>query len=165
MAAGHSKNPHTTCTCFDALQNAAEWLQHYNQQQQPGQLQPVVQHPRYARVNTLKCSVQEVQQQLLATCHSGSTSSSGVGSCLDLHVDKLLPDVLVFPPNTDLHDHPLVEQGVLILQVCVCEYEASTAAACNVQIHYQQQLATPCNITATTSARQYYTITEHLELY
>ena len=30
--------------------------------------------------------------------------------------DGLLPDLLVFPPGTDLHDHPLVEAGALILQ-------------------------------------------------
>ena len=32
-------------------------------------------------------------------------------------VDALLPDLLNFPPGTDLHDHPLVESGALILQV------------------------------------------------
>ena len=32
-------------------------------------------------------------------------------------VDKLLPDVLHFPPATDLHDHPLVQSSCLILQV------------------------------------------------
>ena len=31
--------------------------------------------------------------------------------------DELLPDLLVFPPQTDLHSHPLVESGSLILQV------------------------------------------------
>ncbi len=32
-------------------------------------------------------------------------------------VDELLPDVLLFPAGTDLHDHPLVTNGSLILQV------------------------------------------------
>ena len=32
-------------------------------------------------------------------------------------LDTLLPDLLKLPPGTDLHDHPLVEEGVLILQV------------------------------------------------
>lgn len=32
-------------------------------------------------------------------------------------MDPLLPDVLVFPPRVDLHDHPLVKDGSLILQV------------------------------------------------
>ena len=34
--------------------------------------------------------------------------------------DKLLPDVLLFPPGSDLHDHPLVVEGKLLLQVCPC---------------------------------------------
>jgi putative methyltransferase len=34
-----------------------------------------------------------------------------------LQVDDLLPDLLVFPPGTDLHDHPMVAAGELILQV------------------------------------------------
>ena len=31
-------------------------------------------------------------------------------------MDALLPDVLLFPPGTDLHDHPLVKDSRLILQ-------------------------------------------------
>lgn len=34
-------------------------------------------------------------------------------------VDDLLPDVLLFPPATDLHDHPLVKSSCLILQACL----------------------------------------------
>ena len=30
--------------------------------------------------------------------------------------DSLLPDLLSFPPGTDLHDHPLVASGALVLQ-------------------------------------------------
>lgn len=30
--------------------------------------------------------------------------------------DGLLPDLLCFPPGTDLHDHPLVASGALVLQ-------------------------------------------------
>lgn len=123
-------------------QDAAGWLQH-NQQQQQGQgsdqqQQPVVvvQHPRYARVNTLKASMQEVLAQLQAepssqaaaaggnnadntnnTNKSSSSRQSGGGYADVVAVDGLLPDLLVFPPGTDLHDHPLVEEGVLILQV------------------------------------------------
>lgn len=32
-------------------------------------------------------------------------------------VDQLLPDLLLFPAGSDLHDHPLVANGSLILQV------------------------------------------------
>ena len=35
-------------------------------------------------------------------------------------MDELLPDVLVFAAGTDLHDHPLVTDGRLILQVGAC---------------------------------------------
>ena len=34
-----------------------------------------------------------------------------------MEVDSLLPDVLAFPEGTDLHDHPLVRDRRLILQV------------------------------------------------
>ena len=36
---------------------------------------------------------------------------------MQVQVDDLLPDVLLFPPSTDLHDHPLVLEGSLVLQV------------------------------------------------
>lgn len=94
------------------VQDAAGWLQaQHNQQQDQPQQQAAVQHPRHARVNLLKAAVQDVLAQLQ------DSSSSGGSSGFDVHIDDLLPDLLVFPPGTDLHDHPLVEQGVLILQV------------------------------------------------
>lgn len=43
--------------------------------------------------------------------------NSWFGGAQAVHVDDLLPDVLLFPPGTDLHDHPLVLDGRLILQV------------------------------------------------
>jgi putative methyltransferase len=116
-------------------QDAAGWLQATAQQQQPQSLQqqPTVPHPRHARINTLKADVQQVLQQLRGAgstgkhSSSGSTNSSaGAGGGYDVYVDGLLPDLLVFPPGTDLHDHPLVEQGELILQVCAevqCQLE------------------------------------------
>lgn len=33
-----------------------------------------------------------------------------------IEVDSLLPDLLLLPPGTDMHDHPLVANGSLILQ-------------------------------------------------
>lgn len=69
--------------------------------------------PRTARVNLLKISVAEalawlrsppLSHQKLATLGNKAT------------VDELLPDVLLFPAGTDLHDHPLVTSGSLILQ-------------------------------------------------
>lgn len=38
----------------------------------------------------------------------------------DVQVDAHLPDVLIFPAGTDLHDHPMVLAGQLILQVEPC---------------------------------------------
>lgn len=35
--------------------------------------------------------------------------------------DEHLPDVLVFPPGTDLHDHPLYVSGHILLQDKVLE--------------------------------------------
>lgn len=98
--------------------NAAAWLQQqqHPQQQQQQQMTP---HPRYARVNTLKASVADVLHQLQQ--QAAASAGQGTGKqqrCLqEPLVDELLPDVLMFPPGTDLHDHPLVQQGVLILQV------------------------------------------------
>lgn len=120
-----------------AVPDAAAWLsmqqqQHQSTGQQQQQQQQTVQHPRFARVNTLKASVAEVlnqiQQQLGASaatsgagrkrskqCHTEQAAVTEPEQQL-VHIDDLLPDVLVFPPGTDLHDHPLVQQGVLILQ-------------------------------------------------
>jgi putative methyltransferase len=92
----------------------------------------MVAHPRFARVNTLKATVQDVLAQLTAAAathkqqqqqqqnkphdakqrakHASNAAAAPV-------VDDLLPNLLVFPAGTDLHDHPLVQQGVLILQV------------------------------------------------
>jgi putative methyltransferase len=94
------------------VQDVAAWLTAHQQQQQQQsqQQQPMVQHPRFARVNTLKASVQQVLAQLR---NSNGSSSRFEG----VKVDDLLPDLLVFPAGTDLHDHPLVTEGVLILQV------------------------------------------------
>jgi hypothetical protein len=100
------------------LQDAAAWLQVTQQQQQHSQQQqPTVQHPRHARVNLLKASLEQVLAQLQGSSGAGSCSSDKGG--FDVHADELLPDLLVFPPGTDLHDHPLVTEGVLILQVRV----------------------------------------------
>jgi hypothetical protein len=37
--------------------------------------------------------------------------------CQDATVDPLLPDVLLLPSGTDMHSHPLVAEGSLVLQV------------------------------------------------
>jgi len=72
---------------------------------QPGgqALAAVPTHSRYARVNTLKTTLDAVELFL---------ARGGLKPTRDEHV----PDLLAFPPNTDLHDHPLVKDGRLILQ-------------------------------------------------
>ena len=58
-------------------------------------------HSRHARVNALKISTEAATRAL-----------SRLRPAIDPHV----PNLLVFPPGTDLHDHPMVRDGRLILQ-------------------------------------------------
>ena len=48
-------------------------------------------------------------------------------------VDPLLPDILVFPPRADLHDHPLVTNGSLILQV-MTQRDATSQCCTHVKL-------------------------------
>ena len=73
--------------------------------------------PRTARVNELKMSIEDAlawirspPPQHLHKWGKYSHPSSGVT------VDAHLPELLNFPPGADLHDHPLVTNGSLILQ-------------------------------------------------
>ncbi|RDY13082.1 putative 28S rRNA (cytosine-C(5))-methyltransferase [Mucuna pruriens] len=63
---------------------------------------PDVSVPRYVRVNTLKLDVDsallELQKQY------------------SVQKDNLLPELLILPPRTDLHDHPLVKNGSIFMQ-------------------------------------------------
>ncbi|MBN3293924.1 NSUN5 methyltransferase, partial [Polypterus senegalus] len=77
--------------------------------------------PRYARVNTLKTTVEDAIDYLKRDgfTYQGQAKSledlgllSGKNFCSDLH----LPDLLVFPSNTDLHAHFLYQAGHIILQ-------------------------------------------------
>ncbi|KAJ8319844.1 hypothetical protein KUTeg_001431 [Tegillarca granosa] len=81
--------------------------------------------PRYVRVNTLKttteCVIQEFEsdgwEQLTYSqdydSFIGCIGRLGDGQFMkDLHI----PDLLVFPPGTDLHDNKFCESGEIILQ-------------------------------------------------
>ncbi|NXX29861.1 NSUN5 methyltransferase, partial [Nicator chloris] len=77
--------------------------------------------PRYIRVNTLKTCVDDVINffQRQGYAYLGKAASveelkalSGKKFCLDLH----LPELLVFPSQTDLHDNLLYTSGHIILQ-------------------------------------------------
>ncbi|KAF8369461.1 hypothetical protein HHK36_032521 [Tetracentron sinense] len=58
--------------------------------------------PRYVRVNTLKLGVEPAIHEL--------------GKQNTVKRDDMVPDLLMLPPGTDLHDHPLVKNGSVFLQ-------------------------------------------------
>lgn len=58
--------------------------------------------PRYARVNTLKMDVESALVEFKKQ--------------YEVCQDAMVPDLLIFPPRTDLHDHPLVKSGSVFLQ-------------------------------------------------
>lgn len=63
---------------------------------------PDVSRPRYVRVNTLKLDVESARLELEKQ--------------YSVQKDDLLPDLLVLPPGSDLHNHPLVVNGSIFLQ-------------------------------------------------
>lgn len=82
--------------------------------------------PRYARVNTLKIQ-KKVLLERLERAREGARkrereddpNNNGKKTRKVLpvfHEDALIPDLLVFPSGTDLHAHPAVRTGQLILQ-------------------------------------------------
>uniref|UniRef100_A0A1J3IVJ1 Putative 28S rRNA (Cytosine-C(5))-methyltransferase n=1 Tax=Noccaea caerulescens TaxID=107243 RepID=A0A1J3IVJ1_NOCCA len=58
--------------------------------------------PRYARVNTLKIDVDSAVKEL--------------EKLYKVQKDETVPDLLVMPPRSDLHAHPLVMNGRIFLQ-------------------------------------------------
>jgi putative methyltransferase len=105
---------------------------------------PAAPHPRTARVNALKMSPREALAWMRAPPPEHAALWAATASARASHhacirtrpppppppspllhaalqgqlaeVDGLLPDLLTFPPGTDLHDHPLVSSGALLLQ-------------------------------------------------
>ncbi|KAJ4709007.1 RNA (C5-cytosine) methyltransferase [Melia azedarach] len=63
---------------------------------------PDVTKPRYVRVNTLKMDVDSAMLELRKQ--------------FVVKKDDLVPDLLILPPGSDLHDYPLVMNGSLFLQ-------------------------------------------------
>ncbi|NXJ93294.1 NSUN5 methyltransferase, partial [Corythaixoides concolor] len=96
--------------------------------------------PRYVRVNTLKTRVDDVidffkRQGYSYLGKAGSVEElralSGKKFLLDLH----LPELLVFPPQTDFHDNLLYTSGHIILQdkaSCLPAFLLSPAAGSHV---------------------------------
>ncbi|XP_066321432.1 25S rRNA (cytosine-C(5))-methyltransferase NSUN5-like [Miscanthus floridulus] len=58
--------------------------------------------PRFLRVNTLKITTESVIEEL--------------NKIHMVDKDDMIPDMLVLPPGTDLHNHPLVTDGKVFLQ-------------------------------------------------
>ncbi|KAF9977506.1 hypothetical protein BGZ73_005777 [Actinomortierella ambigua] len=75
--------------------------------------------PRYVRVNLLKMTLQQVVDAFVAdgwTFLSTPPSPPTPLAPKTFHRDEHLDFMLVFPPKSDLHLHPLYTSGVLILQ-------------------------------------------------
>ncbi|XP_012378253.1 28S rRNA (cytosine-C(5))-methyltransferase isoform X2 [Dasypus novemcinctus] len=82
---------------------------------------PASQVPRFVRVNTLKTCCDDAVDYFKRQGFSYKGRASSLddiralkGKCFLL--DPLLPELLVFPAQTDLHEHPLYQAGHLILQ-------------------------------------------------
>ncbi|XP_044464424.1 25S rRNA (cytosine-C(5))-methyltransferase NSUN5 isoform X1 [Mangifera indica] len=63
---------------------------------------PDVTKPRYVRVNTLKMDVDSAALEL--------------GQHYMVRKDDMVPDLLILPPGSDLHNHPLVVNGGVFMQ-------------------------------------------------
>lgn len=81
--------------------------------------------PRYARVNTLKITQELLLERLAAARESkkrlreeeDTPSKSGAHRLLPPFTeDPVVPNLLVFAPGVDLHAHPAVRRGQLVLQ-------------------------------------------------
>ncbi|XP_074045543.1 28S rRNA (cytosine-C(5))-methyltransferase isoform X2 [Macrotis lagotis] len=77
--------------------------------------------PRFVRVNTLRSRLEDAVDYLKREGYGYQGRASGLEELRALRgkrfcLDPLLPELLVFPPGTDLHQHPLHRAGHLILQ-------------------------------------------------
>ncbi|KAH0623183.1 hypothetical protein JD844_031228 [Phrynosoma platyrhinos] len=74
--------------------------------------------PRYARVNALKTRVEHVVDYFKRQgyAYQGKGEASALSAGKKFLLDSLFPDLLVFPPQTDLHEDQLYQAGHLILQ-------------------------------------------------
>jgi putative methyltransferase len=96
-------------------------LAEQQQQQQQQQQSQAARLPRYVRVNTLKMTLDAAVAVL---CAEGWTHvpvpTEGIPSAPPepplFWVDPHVPSLLVMPPETELHEHALVQSSALILQ-------------------------------------------------
>uniref|UniRef100_A0A9I9DDV3 SAM-dependent MTase RsmB/NOP-type domain-containing protein n=1 Tax=Cucumis melo TaxID=3656 RepID=A0A9I9DDV3_CUCME len=84
---------------------------------------PGVSRPRFIRVNTLKMDVHTAIEELgkrypdrfhYDTCEEFLNGASY--HFKQVLKDDMVPDLLILPPGSDLHDHPLVADGSIFLQ-------------------------------------------------
>ncbi|XP_032377180.1 28S rRNA (cytosine-C(5))-methyltransferase [Etheostoma spectabile] len=95
--------------------------------------------PRYARVNTLKTTVDDTVDYLKREGFSylGQASRLDDLTLKEKHfvMDQHLPELLVFSPKTDFHDHFLYKAGHIILQdkaSCLPAYLLNPPPGCHV---------------------------------
>ncbi|CAG8536291.1 7246_t:CDS:10 [Funneliformis mosseae] len=109
--------------------------------------------PRYVRVNTLKTTVKKVIEhfQLEGYVLEESIKVLSDISTRTIRKDFHLLDLLILPPKTDLHDHPLYLSGEIILQD---KASCFPAYICSPQIdsHVIDACAAPGNKTSHLSA-------------
>lgn len=80
--------------------------------------------PRYVRVNTLLLEVEECKKKIKTFLEESDMSSHEYinitkegNAPKTFCVDSNIPELLLFPPNTDFHDNELYTGGKIILQV------------------------------------------------
>ncbi|KAI9204421.1 S-adenosyl-L-methionine-dependent methyltransferase [Polychytrium aggregatum] len=81
----------------------------------PEAIRKAVVLPRYVRVNTLKNSSEQVIKQFESEGYR-AVPIVNLADVRTIQVDKHVPNLLVFPANTDFHEHPLLLNGGIVLQ-------------------------------------------------
>ena len=81
--------------------------------------------PRYVRINSLKMSNKEAIERFTQLGYTYRKHSKRKQKCdttlsVTFHNDPDLPNVLVFPPATDITKTDLYAEGAVILQDKVC---------------------------------------------
>ncbi|KAL2919675.1 hypothetical protein HK105_200589 [Polyrhizophydium stewartii] len=85
----------------------------------PSHIRNAIVLPRYVRVNTIKTTVEKVMRHFADKGYSlGLPEELAASEIPPMRIfrDEHLPEMLVMPPNTDLHDDPLLVEGHIVLQ-------------------------------------------------